>query len=259
MSKIPLAILIIFTLASCSSQGVSPDTTAPEVIFKFDDYGPRMTAAELAANEILFSAGAVPSLGIITSALDDDPQVIEAFLDVVDRGGELWFHGHTHEYRLPHAEFSGSPPGAMHESIAKGRRVFREKLGMDFVSFGAPGNENDESTAKALANFPEVRNWFHGLPNDENINVIPGVLVLEDDDGHVLPLSDFKYDFEDRDSWNDWFRIRSDVWSEPYSGEAIVLQGHPYNWNDEDLVRLADIVDYLKTSGCRFTTARDLN
>jgi unsaturated chondroitin disaccharide hydrolase len=148
---------------------------------------------------------------------------------------EFWNHGFDHSRILRDGieiyEFDNSSLQGQVSTLKKTQDLAREKLGIEFVTFGAPYNHIDQNTVTALEEFPEIGIWLYGRAGTKTSKTI---LSRTPTVGIEYPVhKPVFYHF-----WNSfYFR----------SGEAIiVIQGHPNSWSESRLREFEMIVDYLK-------------
>jgi predicted deacetylase len=180
------------------------------------------------------------AIGIIGNSLEKGNEEYFEWIRERNESGyfEFWNHGFDHSRILQDDqeiyEFSKSSLQYQVTTLRKTQDLAREKLGIEFVTFGAPYNRIDEQTAKALEEFPEIRFWLYGRGDAETSKT---VLSRTPTVGIEYPVHQpVFYHF-----WNNYF-FRS---AEP----VITIQGHPNSWSEHRLLEFERIVDYLKEIG----------
>lgn len=151
---------------------------------------------------------------------------------------EFWNHGFDHSRILQDGmeiyEFDNSPLQDQVSTLKKTQDLAREKLGIEFVTFGAPYNHIDQNTVTALEEFPEIGIWLYGRAGTKTSKTI---LSRTPTVGIEYPVhKPVFYHF-----WNNFY-FRS---AEP----VITIQGHPNSWSESRLREFEMIVDYLKEIG----------
>ncbi|MEE9460471.1 MAG: polysaccharide deacetylase family protein [Bacteroidales bacterium] len=151
---------------------------------------------------------------------------------------EFWNHGFDHSRILRDGleiyEFDNSSLQDQVSTLKKTQDLAREKLGIEFVTFGAPYNHIDQNTVTALEEFPEIGIWLYGRAGTKASKTI---LSRTPTVGIEYPVhKPVFYHF-----WNSFY-FRS---VEP----VIVIQGHPNSWSESRLREFEMIVDYLKEIG----------
>ncbi len=219
----------------------------PAIVIKVDDLGGPLNASTVRWIELADSYGAVVSLGIITSRLVERSDVNETYATLHARGFEAWFHGHSHDWSLPSAEFSGVSLDAQVASFETGIELGRNRLGVDFHSFGAPGNAMDDNTGKAVVAFPQIVVWLFGdgaAPGlaDNDVLVLPRLMEFEESVGDVREPGFFSVSL-------------NDLLDSTPTLEVLTLQVHPNRFNEEDHRRSRAIFDDLDRRGLfRYTS-----
>jgi hypothetical protein len=216
----------------------------PALVLKADDFGPAFESIPIRFVEAVDAARGVASLGIITGRLTHDSQQLEAYRTLHAAGFELWFHGHRHRYRGPHAEFMGELTQVQRAVFDHGLAVGRDVLGLEFHSFGAPGNGVDENTAAALRQEPRIKVWLLGIPG-LGVYVLGGAVSGEESEGVARDPLEIYQDLEKR-------RLGE---SPP---DAVPVQVHPRDWSEESLDRFVELVGLVAAGGAwRFSGPYD--
>jgi len=187
------------------------------------------------------------SIGIICNILEkDDPKLVAWTHELTASGAfDFWHHGYDHRLNWQEGgrtfcEFDGPSYEQQKDHFDRACRLAKDKLGIEFKVFGAPGNKVDANTARVLADHPEIEATFFGPKG------VPGKLVLERWANAEQPtLKPNSAEFIKR-----WPRVES----KPY----LVLQLHPGAWDDERFAEFTRIVTFLQGRGVRFVTAREL-
>ncbi len=214
--------------------------TRTVVVLKVDDLGGPLSRNAARFIEAVAAAGGVAALGLITSRIPEDPEVLATYRDLQARGFELWFHGHRHDWSLPEAEFAGIGVAAQREAFRVGLAAARERLGIELRTFGAPGNAIDDDTVTAIRDVPQLDAWFFGRPGTQ-ATVLPRLLEIEEKVG-VVREPDAFFTALDRE--------RATV------PPVITLQVHPNAFGADDFDRFETILSGLGERGLRLTTPR---
>jgi len=228
---------------SSDSPGSSPaKANRPVVVLKVDDFGGPLSRRAARFIEAVAAVGGVAALGLITSRLPEDPEVLATYRDLQARGFELWFHGHRHDWSLPEAEFAGVGVAAQREAFRIGLAVAHERLGMELRTFGAPGNAIDDDTVTAIREFPQLDAWFFGRPGTQ-ATVLPRLLEVEEKVGVVREPDAF------------FVALDRQIAAAP---AVITLQVHPNALGADDFARFETILTGLRRRGLRLTTPREV-
>ena len=177
------------------------------------------------------------AIGIIGNSLEKGNEDYFEWIRERNESGlfEFWNHGFEHSQILQDDqavyEFRNSSLQDQVTTLRKTQDVAREKLGIEFVTFGAPYNKIDQNTVTALEEFPEISIWLYGTAGTETTKK---VLSRTPTVGIEYPVHcPVFYHF-----WNSFYF---------YSVEpVIVIQGHPNSWSEPRLREFEQIVDYLK-------------
>lgn len=251
-TKTPFRLLAATVFAATLA---TAQTEAPVVILKMDDLtqrGANKDKGEAVSENFRVFVDTLrrfeikASLGIICNSLADGTPEYFAWIKALHEEGivEFWNHGYTHQ-EFPrknnrrHTEFANSTLEEQIESIGKGQRLAREKLGFDLTGFGAPFNQIDGTTTKAMESFPEITSWFYGP---------------------VQASSDKRRSLERRmDLEAPTLKPNSEQLIDAFNRHGkdlqyIVLQGHPNSWGGKQRAEFVKCIQFLKEQGCRFMT-----
>ncbi len=185
-------------------------------------------------------------LGLIAKSLEAGNAQYYSYLKNIVATGyiELWNHGYNHVINgidsngKTFDEFQKSNYEYQLEHLLRAQNLTKEKLGITMTSFGAPGNDIDETTRKALDAVPELKMWFFGL-KDENKLVLNPAIDVE----HPTFYPDY-------DKFVSHFRFNSE-------NTYLVLQVHPNSWDDKHFAEFWKIVDFLNSKNVTFITPSD--
>ena len=191
------------------------------------------------------------SIGIIGNSLEGEhPEYIAELKRLAGTGWiEIWHHGYDHrrwdDGGKTICEFSGTTKELQLHHFERTRDLARQKLGVEFRTFGAPFNATDAATIAVLAAAPDIRVWLQGDPRQPAGKYIARMLneVNIEQPVHKPNYHAFVIGYEAR-------RENPPAY--------LVLQGHPNSWDDDAFGEFTRIVDYLTTRGCRFVLPADL-
>ncbi len=231
------------------SQAQAP---APAVILKLDDMKHRNGVLTPGWQQTLayLDEQAIPaSIGVVGNTLEDAPAAYLDALKALDATGryELWNHGwsHTRDQEAGTWEFRGTGYEYQRERFARTQRLAREKLGVDFVGFGAPYNQTDDDTVRVLAEHRELRWWMYP-PRDAEAPA--GVVVLPRISKVNIEMPVQVPNPEALAAAFPAYRHES----------VLVIQGHPMSWEqDGRFEKFVAVIEFLQQQGCRFVLPSD--
>jgi predicted deacetylase len=179
------------------------------------------------------------SVGMVVNSLNTDDERYPALLKYLHRTGviEFWNHGYDHRLGAKdesgniYDEFRNSSLEFQIEQLKKSQSLVKEKLGIKFSTFGAPGNAIDSTTIKALNQFNEIKIWFYGLDGSDKL-----VLERTSDMEYPAGKPDYNSFIENYDS----------------TKEYLVFQIHPNMWDENQFEEFKKIVSYLKDKNLTF-------
>lgn len=175
--------------------------------------------------------------GIIGESLEkDNPEYFKWIKDQHDKGIEFWNHG----YKQGKGELEKGSMEEQKELLEKTEKLAKEKLGFPLQAFGPHYSGTTFETEKALDAIPEIKIWLYGPRNSKFFKKlsIPRYMGLENPT-LVPDFEKFKTAYEKNGGKQD----------------ALVLQGHPNNWDDSKFNNgFVKIIEYLKSKDCVFMT-----
>ncbi|MEM1027607.1 MAG: DUF2334 domain-containing protein [Planctomycetota bacterium] len=252
MKFVCLAAVALFLPYSMNAQE-APAPSGPKIILKLDDMkhrGGELVAGWQMTLEYLDSKDIPATIGIVCNTLEDAPSAyIDALKQLHATGRyELWNHGwsHTRDKEAGTFEFKGMPYEYQAERFARSQEIAREVLGIEFIGFGAPYNQTDESTARIISEHPEIRWWMYPPRQAE---VADGVTPFYRVGKVNIEIPVHVPNPQAMEEAFPQYRDR----------EVLVIQGHPMSWDREG--RFEDfvaIMEYLTAQGCTFVLPRDL-
>ncbi|MDQ8208890.1 DUF2334 domain-containing protein [Coraliomargarita sp. SDUM461003] len=229
----------------------SDNQSEVSIILKLDDMQQKRGAIPATWQRVYDYAGqrGIPfSAGVICNSLEGEaPEYFES-LKAWEASGrvELWNHGYDHkmwnegETRI--REFKGSGYEHQFKHMQRSQELGREKLGLTFVTFGAPFNGTDADTEKVLARMPGLKVWLYGARREQ--------LSL-----HVLKRN-YKLNLEPKTGQLDYGQFTAAYLSQS-PGNVLVLQGHPMLWDDAEFEVFKQIIEFLEAQKVRFILPRD--
>ncbi len=191
--------------------------------------------------ELIDSMGISGTAGIIGNSLENAPV---AYYDKIkhyhNKGTvEFWNHGYTHELGGRNAagevyhEFFNRDLAAQEKSLIRTQNLGRQKLGITFRAFGAPGNGIDATTTELIDASADIRIWFFG-DNKSSKNILKRT-----------PGCEIEYPVH-RPSYTKFMEnYKSDI---PY----LTLQFHPSSWNQKEFNDFRKILFHLQSNHVAF-------
>jgi hypothetical protein len=179
------------------------------------------------------------SLGLIGRALTEGNDQYFSYVKNLNASGdfEIWNHGYSHLLtgrdstgHIYH-EFWNTSYGIQRGSLLRTQNLAREKLNITLKVFGAPGNNIDQNTLKALNENRDIKVWYFGM--DDYLNL----------DLRRLAEIEFPTFFPDFQQ----FQLH-------YSSEPsyLVLQIHPNAWDSKGFSEFEKIIDFLIQNNVTF-------
>lgn len=178
-------------------------------------------------------------LGLIGNSLEDDnPEYFEHLLELHNSPHfEIWHHGYDHLLRgtnekgETYHEFSNTSLDHQLDHLRKTQRLAKEKVGITLRTFGAPGNQIDDTTCQALDQMPELEVWFYASPNAKQFDLKRTISV--------------EYPTHNPDF---------DAFKEHYSPDyaCLVLQLHPNSWDEDRFAHFDQIIQFLLNKDVSF-------
>jgi len=169
------------------------------------------------------------SIGIIgNSLIFDDKEYFEWIKKYNDLGFiEFFNHGFLHRQfnfdGKTYQEFKTTSLKYQRQLIAQTNKLLKEKIGVEFVTFGAPYNAVDENTSQAL-NLENIQVGFFLKDGFNGVNLIDR-LELEVP-VHCVNLKELKDKFSKQ--------------------EYVVIQLHPNSWNEENFDNFEKAIEFLQ-------------
>ena len=236
--------------------------TGPVVLLKFDDMreGAQVRGAIKRAAAYVKSKGGHANIGVIAVSLEDNGTKDSYYSDIkqlIADGHEIWNHGYYHNASAAaaagySAEFYGGTYDEQKAQLDNANKLLLEKCGYTATTFGAPGNQTDDTTKQVLAATPQIKATYFGPGGVEGVTDLSNSMVFEQSgtvDG----------------TWKTWLVYKSFVAAYEEAAaknpDYIVMQSHPLMWgSDENSIHFKifkDQIDYMLSRGARFMTANE--
>lgn len=191
--------------------------------------------------ELLDSMKIKGTAGIIGNSLENAPQAYYDKIKFYYKKGfvEFWNHGYTHELSGRNSkgevyhEFFNRDIQAQEKNLLRTQELGREKLGITFRSFGAPGNGIDANTRLLIDRNEDIRMWFYGDENSVK-NILrrtPGCEI--EFPVHHPSFSKFSVNYKN---------------NVPF----LTLQFHPTRWSHQEFNEFRQILIYLQDKHVAF-------
>jgi len=237
-----IAIIICLFLCNCSNVTNSSPTNnliqehGQVVVIKADDL--RFDSENIISDKWLRFFNYIErknlkaSIGVIGKSLSIGNNSYFSYLKYLAKSNnfELWNHGYLHllngenDKGEKYHEFWNRSFEYQKEHLLFTQNMAKEKLGINFHGFGAPGNNIDSNTVKAIEEIPEIKVWFYGNKNSSKLVLDLGAII-------EVPTGVPNYE-----AFVNHARIDNDV---------LTLQVHPNQWSQKEFDEFKRIIDYL--------------
>ncbi|MGF7139444.1 glycoside hydrolase family 88 protein [Roseimarinus sediminis] len=188
--------------------------------------------------------------GIVGSSLENGDERFFNWIKEQQQTGlfEFWNHGQLHKRWEKEgerqSEFFNTTISEQLTYLQQTQKLAREKLGIEFKTFGAPYNWTDENTVEALKQVPELRVWLYAPKNAETDKIkVERVPALNIE--YPVHQANFYHLFNSY-----YFYSTKNV---------IAIQGHPLSWDDHDFAQYSMMIDYLQGIGTPIVLPSELN
>ena len=187
--------------------------------------------------------------GIVGSSLEKGNPAFFDWIKTNNESGlyEFWNHGQLHKRDAVNgekrSEFYNRPVSEQIAFLEQTQQLAEDKLGFQFSTFGSPYNWCDENTAKALAQFPEIKVWLYA-PSSSNTDK----MVVE-----RLPQMNIEYPVHNV-SFYPFFNSYYFYSNAP----VMAIQGHPLSWDAGEMHQVQMMMQYLKRIGAPIIKPSDL-
>ena len=213
------------------------DNPKPIVILKCDDFelNPQWERFITYCETMNLNA----SIGVVGKQLDN-----EGLREWINRlkhnpAFEFWSHGLTHDCGS-YPEFNGTPYEDQFSHIMESQRVFNERVGITFNTFGAPCNKIDNNTSRALTDSEDVHVWLFGKGEWSGLSL--------ERRGEI----EFPYGYPNYSEFVDGYNTDQ---LERY--DYLVFQLHPGFWDESLFGEFEKVMDFLYDKGVIIMTSRE--
>jgi len=192
------------------------------------------------------------SIGVIAQTIETGGQTYINWIKKQQKTGnvEFWNHGYNHTRKTQNgkqiSEFKNITCQEQIRNLEKSQNLAKNRLGFEFVTFGAPYNQTDSNTIKALNKFTEIQYWFYPPEYAKNKTqklCFSRISVLNIE--YPVHHPAFYH------LWNNLYFYRNEKY--------IVLQGHPQSWDDVGFSEFKRMVAYLKRQGYTFKNPQQIH
>ncbi len=233
-----LVFALLFASVPASFAAEKPVRYRPIVLLKFDDLVVGSVPGFQKVYDILKEEGVKGGFGLIGNSLSDEnatDEYIAKVKEFYEGGVEIWHHGYLHT--IP--EYSEFSYDEQYENFAKTVNLLEEKCGITVTSFGSPFNNSNDITIKMInEKFPQIESIMLAAdPANEANGVNTKVRADIEPQTGVVNYEGFVANYEKQKR-----------------ADAIVLQGHPAGWTENDLADLRKIIDFLQERDSVFMT-----
>ena len=227
-----IAVLLLSHLSAFAST---------KVILKLDDLSVKNgKCACLPTMNWLFDNGIPSSFGIIPAKCDTTlystlQRFILNYRDTSSPIIEFWHHGLDHS----RIEFSETGYEFQSEHFDKADSLMLAYTGIQMKTFGAPYNQVDRNTVKAIKKNSNYRYLFF-VPED--LFGETGLVLLNDRVNMENGTGNVNFEFFKKN----YLAAKDEI------KDYMVLQCHPNNWGEEKLTEFKNIIRFLIDEGCEF-------
>lgn len=212
-----------------------------KVVLKLDDIGvSKGVCVATPIMDYLLQKDIKTSYGVIANRLDETAlATLGKYIHAKNSKGEslveIWHHGYDHSNtNLPAnlQEFKGTNYAFQKMHFAKADSLVKSRLGIQMQSFGSPFNAVDSTTLKVIAenpNYNAVMFFWDSLGKEPQLTRLNNRVDLENGVGNP-DFAHFVADFNKHLH---------------YKQTAMVLQGHPNQWNEAKMEQFKKIIDFL--------------
>lgn len=179
------------------------------------------------------------SIGIIGNSLEQGNDEYFSLIKTIHNKGniEFWNHGYSHysndDSENPVWEFRNTPYNQQYENLLRTQELAKTKIGITLHAFGAPFNQTDENTVKAIEDIEDIKVWLFGNTSSTKL-----VLKRYCDIEYPTHNPDYKKFLKNYNSGR----------------EYLLLQIHPNSWDNERFNQFKQIIEFLIQGNATFIT-----
>lgn len=193
-------------------------------------------------NKIIYKYNIKISWGIIGKSLENIESNYFNFLlkSMDDYHYHFFNHGFLHNIGPDNYEFDGTDYKEQIDYISKTNILFKKLTNHSLDTFGAPCNHIDENTKIALSSFSEIKYWYFGFDNLNNLN-LKRTLNIET----TVGKPNYKFFINQLNQTNSFDNI-------------ITLQCHPNSFKLKHFFELILIIKFLLKNKCQFIVPSEI-
>lgn len=208
------------------------------IILKLDDLARKSKRWE-SVTQYIIDQKLKASIGIIGKSLQGDSKIYFDWIKQLNGTGrfEFWNHGFTHEKSESKFEFFDATYEDQFKSLLLTQFLGKEKLGIEFRTFGEPFNKMDKNTELVLQKIPEIKVWLMRKGVQYECKLCLGFYRENCDIFQNGKFPHFLLNFE---------KIKKFL-EKTKNEEYVVFQFHPNGWNEESIWEFHKLISYLKS------------
>lgn len=202
-------------------------------------------------NNIIKKENIKANWGIVANSLENADEDYINFIKNSDKDRFGFFnHGYTHSIKVTPqdkivCEFGGKTMQEQLRYLKDAQKLVKDKTGLALNAFGAPCNQINLETKKALEQIDDIKIWYFGLDAKDKI-ILKRYSEIEISVG--------------KPSYQYFIKKTAKYLLDENSNKALVItyQIHPNSWNTKDRREFRKIVKFLKNSGASFILQDDM-
>lgn len=202
-------------------------------------------------NNIIKKENIKANWGIVANSLENADEDYINFIKNSDKDRFGFFnHGYTHSMKVTPqdkiiCEFGGKTIQEQLKHLKDAQKLVKDKTGLTLNAFGAPCNQINLETKKALEQIDDIKIWYFGMDTKDKI-ILKRYSEIEISAG--------------KPSYQHFIKKTAKYLLDKNSNEALVItyQIHPNGWHTKDRREFRKIVKFLKNSGASFILQDDM-
>lgn len=202
-------------------------------------------------NNIIKKENIKANWGIVANSLENADEDYINFIKNSNKDRFGFFnHGYTHSMKVTPqdkivCEFGGKTMQEQLRYLKDAQKLVKDKTGLALNAFGAPCNQINLETKKALEQIDDIKIWYFGMDAKDKI-ILKRYSEIEISVG--------------KPSYQYFIKKTAKYLLDENSNKALVItyQIHPNSWNTKDRREFRKIVKFLKNSGASFILQDDM-